>query len=417
MEARKKREAEEKGKKRKEAEERRAKVVERLRQQQILEEERRKEAEALRQHIEEEAKRKEQEEIDRQLQEAALLQFEDEMSRIAEIEYREHLEKLNRKKEEEEKLRQFEKEQQEKDELEKEKRKERMAALAEKKKKLAALQNGKPGEDKSMADAREEAAKLGKQMRIQHMAKTATRQQYSKDTAAPSIGDNLSRDAVKTMKKTASFANVKIGGDKTERVSIPNNALEDISDNAFSSKEVLEFKTEIEGATSAEQLRSLMKETSAEKRGVKLEYKQRQILLHQGNDAALGLEENSEAPLQQLANRLAVLTAKEQILTERLQKIVGTSNAHNATTVLGSSNNSNLNGESMNGVIGGQLPPDTSDMPDGNGNSKEALFKQAEVFMREGTELLGWLKQRRMGGVQKDESGGGCPTLGFCLCL
>ena len=92
------------------------------------------------------------------------------------MEYRESIEKAETKKREQEQLAAWEEAQKKKDAVASESRQARKAMLEEKKKRLAALKKASNGESFTEVNALEEASKLAKQMRIQNLAKAATRE-------------------------------------------------------------------------------------------------------------------------------------------------------------------------------------------------------------------------------------------------
>lgn len=174
-EERKRREEEERAQRRLAAEERRRQVVERLRQQQREEEERAREAERQRALIQAEAERKLKWEESRMASDRAMMPYEEQLSRLAEIDYRENMEKEAWLRHEKSRMEAWEEAQRLKDEEEEKARVERLATLEQKKAKLVELRRqqvlanaANPG---NLQASRDEANKLAKNLRIQQRAK------------------------------------------------------------------------------------------------------------------------------------------------------------------------------------------------------------------------------------------------------
>eukprot|EP00981_Chlorochromonas_danica_P000857 scaffold208_cov149-Ochromonas_danica.AAC.3 len=185
VEERKAKELAEKEERRKAAEARRAAVVERIRKQAELEERRKREAEEALQRIEEEKVRRERAALERHLTDQAQMTIEDNLSALAEQDFRELLERKLWKQREREKLLEWEREQQKKDQLEEEQRKLRLAELEEKRKKLEQLrQMQQAGDSKANEEKlREEGNRINKQLRIQNRAKFVSKKMRATDSA------------------------------------------------------------------------------------------------------------------------------------------------------------------------------------------------------------------------------------------
>lgn len=189
VEARKAAEIAEREARKRAAEERRKAVVERIRKQQEMEEKRKRDAELARIRIIEEQARKEQEERDRLLADQTGMSMEDQLSSLAEQDYREYLERKAWQRRERERLLEWEREQKRKDELDEEQRKSRMAELEEKKKKLELLRQQQQAQTAASTAAtaqamKEEGDRINKQLRIQNRAKFVSKKISNTSTAS-----------------------------------------------------------------------------------------------------------------------------------------------------------------------------------------------------------------------------------------
>lgn len=170
------------------AEERRMAVVDRIKKKKEEEELKIKEAElALIREIQE-IERAEQAKLQNLMNERFRFQFEDEISRICEMDFREEISRKKWREAEELKLALWEAKQMEIDRLENLEREKRREQLEEKKQKLAELKkNFQPSAatatNSTMQAAKDEAAKISKNMRIQNKAKYVSK--MSKTLIAP----------------------------------------------------------------------------------------------------------------------------------------------------------------------------------------------------------------------------------------
>eukprot|EP01038_Epipyxis_sp_PR26KG_P012569 gene12569-16857_t len=246
-EERKQQELIEKELKKKAAEERRAQVVEKIRKKKEDEERRAAEAEAYRLQMIEEKQRLEQLIIDRLNADRSGMSYEDDLSRLAEQDYREQIEKIKWKEREKLKLIEWEKEQKLKDNIEAQKRKERLAILEEKKAKLAEIRklqgdnmgsNGQNNTNESLLKAREEAARLNKQLRIQNKAKFVSKQILSGEHKIDDIVDEslskttvqldeeiLRRNAINNIQNNDNISSFEMKNDMSSNINSKSSAV------------------------------------------------------------------------------------------------------------------------------------------------------------------------------------------------
>lgn len=274
------------------AEERRKAVVERIRRQEELAEQRKREAELALLRIKEAKERHEQWERDRLASDLAQMPLEDQLSALAEQDFREILERKLWQERERAKLVAWEAEQREKDKIEEEKRQARMSELDEKRKKLDLLRQQQSKVQKpSDAAMKEEAERLNKQLRIQNKAKFVTRRM----NAAP-IPDETIRPSTKVEETKVESAPITDGIQRTHDAAAMSSDHQSsehlhVQTAASSSKPVVTEQADAEFAQYSkdllalddlEQLRDRLHAFSQEKRALRLEQRQRLVSASDG---------------------------------------------------------------------------------------------------------------------------------------
>lgn len=348
VEERKAKERAEKEERRKAAEARRAAVVERIRKQAEMEERRKREAEEALQRIEEEKIRREREALERHLADQAQMVMEDNLSALAEQDFREQLERKLWKQREREKLVEWEKEQQKKDQLEEEQRKLRLAELEEKRKKLEQLrQMQQAGDSKANEEKlREEGNRINKQLRIQNRAKFVSKKMRATDSAnsaelkanvstaiiveapkptaeadAQKVGETPAKsstvDPVPGLNRTHSLRDLDVaifkdnnnvdGGKKdSDSSSSPNK----VKQEALTEATVV-FLEKVQSSTSESELRAWQQEIMSEKRGLRLEQRQR-----------ASFEVRKDEHDTEIDRKLQELTVKGDSVSRRLEELI-----------------------------------------------------------------------------------------------
>ena len=417
--------------------------------------------------------------------------LEEELSRLAQQAYNELLERQQWQQREQEKLAHWEKEQRVKDQLEKERRKERAAALAEKKARLAELQKlqnsaATPGAaTRNIAQAREEAARLNKQLRIQNKARFVTRRvpapgvQISADVAVD--GEDGQHDAVDLVTRPQARRELQVeeycSGYSTSLNPNPSTVLapststehpgalvatkettlahhenrdiqSSLGDGGKKSQPEYQaaFLLELTSFTSEASLKDLQKYLMAEKRGLRLE---------QRNRLTAGAQDPASVQLaKELRQKVAEATFKEAAVQKRLQELMMAQHHSqqqqksdipvvNGTTRWQSDGDGSLqqanrgNGpragtaeESGHGRQQGTVENQELAKVEGEGNAKDpesmksrdvtatkvqvnrgagdaadAVFKRAEQLLREGQQLLLLLEDRSTSAVERGTTG------------
>jgi ankyrin repeat protein len=420
VEVRLKREELEREAKKKAAEERRAAVVERLRKKAEEEERRKLEAEAALLRIQQEGERREQQARDRLHNDRSTMVMEDELSRLAEHDYKEQLERLLWEKNEKEKLAEFERALQARDAEEAEARKARMAALEEKKAKLAELRRlqNLSGADGAQAqqNTRQEAAKLDKQLRIQNKAKFVTKKIQAHSGAA-NEAVVLVTDAATVMDATAvgedgasapgavgdAVAGARVvgaGAVDTASASVVTVAAPSAQSN---SEELTAFVAIVSAVESEAELKGMQRELMAEKRALRLEQKQR--LAGQGKSGAQDPAEVEHA--KELRRRIAEVTQKEAAVQKRVEQLLAASQATTgAAAAAGSAAEYVKTAKTAAAASSAELsalreqtaevqaPTMASAGPTAIVNDQLVLYAKAEHMLKEGQHLLQWLAER-----------------------
>ncbi len=380
VEARKAAESAEREARKKAAEERRKAVVERIRKQQELEEQRKRDAETARIRILEEQARKEQEERDRLLADQTAMTMEDQLSTLAEQDFREYLERKEWQQRERERLLEWEREQKRKDELEEEKRKQRMTELEEKKKKLDLLRQQQQQTQTASSAAtalamKEEGDRINKQLRIQNRAKfvskkisnispvpvvmaeknkVATPRETDSDLPltssirtsemTPPAPATLSSQMTKMVSKkdlVEIFSNsAALSGLKGSSSSIfPSTLAEGKMQSALGTTgatripsidpaEIQKFKANIQDISSDTQLKEMQKDLMQQKRGLRLEQRQKASFLMDNQ-----VNNNSEDDFN-LQQKLLDIDTKHDLIEKRLTQLVA-----NVTEAVAQQNN------------------------------------------------------------------------------
>jgi ankyrin repeat protein len=419
VEARLKREELEREAKKKAAEERRSAVVERLRKKAEEEERRRLEAEAALLRIQQEGERREQQARDRLHNDRSTMVMEDELSRLAEHDYKEQLERLLWERKEKEKLAEFERALQARDAEEAEARKARMAALEEKKAKLAELRRlqNLSGVDGAQAqqNTRQEAAKLDKQLRIQNKAKFVTKKIQAHSGAASEVVVSVTdaatvMDATAVREDGAPAAGVVGEGEAPARVdgavdAAPTSVVTVAAPSAqSSSEEVTAFAAIVSSVESEAELKAMQRELMAEKRGLRLEQKQR--LTGQGKTGAQDPAEVEHA--KELRRRIAEVTQKESAVQKRVEQLLAASQATTgaAGAAAGSAAEYVKTAKTAAAARSAELsalreqtaevqaPSLAGAGPTVIVNDQLVLYAKAEHMLREGQHLLHWLAER-----------------------
>jgi ankyrin repeat protein len=421
VEARLKREELEREAKKKAAEERRSAVVERLRKKAEEEERRRLEAEAALLRIQQEGERREQQARDRLHNDRSTMVMEDELSRLAEQDYKEQLERLLWEKKEKEKLAEFERALQARDAEEAEARKARMAALEEKKAKLAELRRlqNLSGADGAQAqqNTRQEAAKLDKQLRIQNKAKFVTKKIQAHSGAANEAVVSVT-DAASVMDGAAvgedgasapgavgdAVAGARVvgaGAVDTASASVVTVAAPSAQIN---SEELTTFVAIVSAVESEAELKAMQRELMAEKRALRLEQKQR--LAGQGKTGAQDPAEVEHA--KELRRRIAEVTQKESAVQKRVEQLLAASQATTgaAGAAAGSAAEYVKTAKTAAAASSAELsalreqaaevqaPSMAGAAPTVVVNDQLVLYAKAEHMLREGQYLLQWLAER-----------------------
>jgi ankyrin repeat protein len=446
VEARLKREELEREAKKKAAEERRAAVVERLRKKAEEEERRKLEAEAALLRIQQEGDRREQQARDRLHNDRSTMVMEDELSRLAEHDYKEQLERLLWEKKEKEKLQEFERALQARDAEEAEARKARMAALEEKKAKLAELRRlqNLSGADGAQAqqNTRQEAAKLDKQLRIQNKAKFVTKKIQAHSGAANEAVVSVT-DAASVMDGAAvgedgapapgavgdAVAGARVVGAGAVDTASASVATVAAPSAQHSSEEVTAFAAIVSAVESEAELKAMQRELMAEKRALRLEQKQR--LAGQGKTGAQDPAEVEHA--KELRRRIAEVTQKEAAVQKRVEQLLAASQATTgAAAAAGSAAEYVKTAKTAAAASSAELsalreqtvevqaPTMASAGPTAIANDQLVLYAKAEHMLREGQHLLQWLAERGTAtdanAVSATTSGSltsPAPTLGF----
>jgi ankyrin repeat protein len=418
VEARLKREELEREAKKKAAEERRAAVVERLRKKAEEEERRKLEAEAALLRIQQDGERREQQARDRLHNDRSTMVMEDELSRLAEHDYKEQLERLLWEKKEKEKLAEFERALQARDAEEAEARKARMAALEEKKAKLAELRRLQilSGADGAQAqqNTRQEAAKLDKQLRIQNKAKFVTKKIQAHGGAANEAVVSVT-DAATVMDGAAVLEGGAPAAGALAEVAT-GERVDGAVDTAFAavatvaaasaqsnSEEMAAFAAIVSAVESEAELKAMQRELMAEKRALRLEQKQR--LAGQGKTGAQDPAEVEHA--KELRRRIAEVTQKESAVQKRVEQLLAASQATTgAAAAAGSAAEYVKTAKTAAAASSAELsalreqtaevqaPAVAGAGPTVIVNDQLVLYAKAEHMLREGQHLLQWLAER-----------------------
>jgi uncharacterized protein len=319
------------------AEQRRQAVVERIRKKKEEEEAAIRRAEEARLHEIAEKERIIQLALERLRSDRSQMEMEDELSNLAQQLYKEQLEKIRWKREEEERLAAWEEEQRKKDELEAIKRKERLAEIEAKKAKLAELRkaqmmsSGNPMAStekeelriKDVQQAREDAIKLGKQMRIQNKAKYVSKQRKE---------DPLPTQPVENIQRKDS-----IPDPSTDQMKVPPPLLRAPS---LSGGEVTLVEldptvvSKIENSSTETELYQLQKDLMAEKRSLRIKIMSQnscQPSQHDLPPSSINTEEEEKKLPKgggpsvqsiQLQNRVNEITAMEKCIQNKMSQFL-----------------------------------------------------------------------------------------------
>lgn len=466
VEERLRKEALEKEAKRKAAEDRRAAVVERLRKKAEEEERRRLEAEAALLRIQEEHLRKEQESRDRLESDRRNMQLEDDFSHLAEQDCKERLEKALYLQREKEKLAEWERAQRAKDEEEARHRHARMAVLEEKKAKLAELKrlqeisNTKDGSSAvaaSLTVARDEAAKLNKQMRIQNKAKFVTKKIQSGTSAdgVSTVVDVNSANLLTNEEVVSASQGLPSGGSSPSAAdvgvlavavgdSVPTSALTSTiargwvaaasasiaganvagagagaatgrnPDHSTSPERDQQFLQQLAAMDSEVAVKALQRDLMAEKRELRLAQKQR-LAEQQGGGG--GRQDPAEIEYAKgLRAKIEEITFREKAAQQRLEKILAAQKASlgGVGTVTGASVKTlmALSAGTGAGKAAEAETHDTVEAPFSSSSADQsvnqaALLHKAEHVLREGAHILAWLSNKGLnnGSTGSSETG------------
>lgn len=447
VEERMRKEAAEREAKRQAAEDRRAAVVDRLRKKAEDEERRRLEAEAALLRIQEEGLRREQEARDRLESDRRHMQLEDDFSHLSEQDHKERMEKQLYLQREKEKLAEWERAQRLKDEEEARQRQARMAVLEEKKARLAELKrlqelsNSKDGStavNASLNVARDEAAKLNKQMRIQNKAKFVTKkiQSGSNADAVSAVVDVNTVDLSSNTMDSAVQVGASSRADEGSAAAITGGMTSVTSSIAkgwvaaaaasvagadmtqeqaqVQNPEREKFTLQLVAMESEVAVKALQRDLMAEKRGLRLIQKQRMA----DQRGAQGPAEIEYA--KELRGKIDEITYRENAAQRRLDQILALQKAGSTGMSTGTSGKTSTVAATTEVTpMAASIAHHEVDTPSTAQSVNQAtLLHKAEHALREGTHILQWLAEKAgtgpaASGAASDHNTGRAPALGL----